>query len=151
AEGKVRFRTGSAVTGLLAGASQGGVPRVAGVRLEDGTEIHSDLVVAANGRRSGAPEWLEAIGARPGPERVDDTGIVYFSRFYRLLPGQDYPPRGGVIGGDLGYLKYGVFVGDNRTFSVTLASSTEDQELRKRLAEPEVFDHAAQQLVATAP
>ena len=50
-------------------------------------------------------------------EAADDTGIVYFSRFYRLLDGAVYPPRAGPIGGDLGYLKYGVFVGDNRTFS----------------------------------
>ena len=84
-------------------------------------------------------------------EEVDDTGIVYFSRFYRLLPGHDYPPRTGPIGGDLGYLKYGVFVGDNHTFSVTLATPTVDGELRKLLADPVVFDECARQLVATAP
>jgi hypothetical protein len=82
---------------------------------------------------------------------VEDTGIVYFSRFYRLLPDAEYPPRTGPIGGDLGYLKYGVFVGDNRTFSVTLATPTADDELRKRLADPVVFDECARQLVATAP
>ena len=62
-----------------------------------------------------------------------------------------YPPRAGPIGGDLGYLKYGVFVGDNNTFSVTLATPTNDVQLRKILADPDVFDECARQLVATAP
>jgi hypothetical protein len=48
-------------------------------------------------------------------------------------------------------VKYGVFVGDNRTFSITLATPTADDELRKALADPVVFDEAARQLVATAP
>ena len=65
------------------------------------------------------------------------------------MPGN--PPRTGPIGGDLGYLKYGVFVGDNRTFSVTLATPTADQELRKELTDPDTFDSCARQLVATAP
>jgi hypothetical protein len=82
---------------------------------------------------------------------MDDTGIVYLSRFYRLREGHGYPPRTGPIGGDLGYLKYGVFVGDNRSFSVTLATPTDDSELRKMLADPAVFDECARQLVATAP
>jgi 2-polyprenyl-6-methoxyphenol hydroxylase-like FAD-dependent oxidoreductase len=107
--------------------------------------------VVAAGRRSTLPDWLHDVGCAPIEEAVDDTGIVYFSRFYRLLDGATYPPRTGPIGGDLGYLKYGVFVGDNRTFSVTLATPTDDQELRKTLADRDVFDSCARQLVATAP
>ena len=147
AEGRVEFRTGVAVDGVLA-HDDGGIPRVTGVRLSDGTTVDSDLVVAAVGRRSVVPEWLAAIGAVDVPEEVDDTGIVYFSRFYRLRPGCEPPQRSGVIGGDLGYLKYGVFAGDNATFSVTLATPTDDDKLRKLLADPEVFDTAARQLVA---
>ncbi len=86
-------------------------PVVTGVRLDDGTELAADLVVAANGRRSAVAEWLADIGARPVTETVEDTGIVYASRFYRLLPDADLPPRTGPIGGDLGYVKYGTFVG----------------------------------------
>lgn len=149
AEGRVEFRTGNGVVGLLTDGSSGGIPVVTGVRLDDGTELAADLVVAAGGRRSSVPEWLSDIGAAAVREQSDDSGIVYFSRFYRLADGAQYPPRSGAIGGDLGYLKYGVFIGDNRTFSVTLASSTEDDEMRKRLADPAVFDAAASQLVAT--
>ena len=103
---------------------------VRGVRLDDGTELTADLVVIAAGRRSALSDWLVDIGCDPVQEEVDDTGIVYYSRFYRLRDGAEYPERTGPIGGDLGYLKYGVFVGDNGTFSVTLATPTDDDVLR---------------------
>ncbi|MBP8208538.1 MAG: FAD-dependent oxidoreductase, partial [Ilumatobacteraceae bacterium] len=84
AEGRVTFRTGVGVEGLLAQpAGPGAVPHVTGVRLADGTTISADLTVVAAGRRSALSEWLAAIGAAPVAEEVDDTGIVYFSRFYR--------------------------------------------------------------------
>lgn len=149
-EGRVSFHTGTGVAGLVAELRHG-LPHVTGVRLEDGTVLESDLVVAAAGRRSTVPDWLAEIGSRAIPEEVEDTGIVYFSRWYRLRDGEDYPPRSGPIGGDLGYLKYGVFVGDNRTFSLTLATPVDDDELRKLLADPEVFDEVGRHLVATAP
>ncbi len=149
ANGRVEFRTGVAVDGVI--AEPGEVPHVTGVRLTDGTELRADLVVVAAGRRSALADWLHEAGSAPIADHVDDTGIVYFSRFYRLADDATYPPRAGPIGGDLGYLKYGVFVGDNRTFSVTLATPTDDDELRKKLADPTVFDACARQLVATAP
>lgn len=148
-EGNVELRVGAAVTGLT--SEPGSPPRVTGVRLEDGSELPADLVVVAAGRRSALPEWLRDIGAGEMPEETEDTGIVYLSRFYRLREGTEYPPRAGTIGGDLGYVKYGVFVGDNRTFSVTLATPTDDDELRRRLADARTFDDAARSLVATAP
>ena len=136
AEGQVTFRTGVGVDGVVSMFASDGTVLVTGVRLADGTELTADLVIAANGRRSTVPEWITQAGGRAAPEEVEDTGIVYFSRFYRLRDGCEYPPRSGPIGGDLGYVKYGVFVGDNRTFSVTLASSTHDDVLRKMLADP---------------
>ena len=152
AEGRVEFRTGVAVNGVVADpVDAGGTPHITGVRLADGSQAASDLVVVAGGRRSALSDWLRAIGCDPVDEEADDTGIVYFSRFYRLAEGAGYPPRTGPIGGDLGYLKYGVFVGDNRTFSVTLATPTDDHELRRRLMHTETFDSCARQLVATAP
>ena len=129
----------------------GGPPVVTGVRLDDGTELSADLVVVAGGRRSALPDWLAALGCGPVAEEVEDTGIVYFSRFYRLIDGAEPPPRDGPIGADLGYLKYGVFLGDNRTVSITLATSVDDADLRRKLAHPEVFDRCARSLVATQP
>ncbi|MFZ9629955.1 MAG: NAD(P)/FAD-dependent oxidoreductase [Ilumatobacteraceae bacterium] len=159
-EGRVAVRTGVAVDGFAtapgphtvvgADGACATVPHVVGVRLADGGELRADLVVVAAGRRSASSDWLAAIGAGDVTEDVDDTGIVYFSRFYRLRSDSDYPPRSGPIGGDLGYLKYGVFVGDNRTFSVTLAAPSTDDDLRRVLADPVVFDACARQLTATA-
>jgi 2-polyprenyl-6-methoxyphenol hydroxylase-like FAD-dependent oxidoreductase len=150
-EGRVEFRTGVGVSGLLHAEHPSGLPLITGVQLEDGATIEADLTVVAGGRRSALPDWLNDIGVGPVPEFSEDTGIVYASRFYRLKSGHTYPPRLGPIGGDLGYIKYGVFVGDNDTFSITLAAPTDDSELRTRLADPVVFDEAARQLVATAP
>ena len=127
------------------------IPVVTGVRLDDGTELLADLVVAANGRRSAVAGWLTNVGARELTETVEDTGIVYASRFYRLRTKVELPPRSGPIGGDLGYIKYGTFVGDNRTFSITLAIPTVDDELRRRLSDPLAFDSAARLLPAAAP
>lgn len=150
AEGNVRVRVGVAVEGLRAEGDPT-MPTITGVRLSDGSILDTSALVVAGGRRSTFPDWLAEVGAPPVPEQVEDTGIVYFSRFYRLNDGAEYPPRSGPIGGDLGYVKYGVFVGDNRTFSVTLATPTGDEELRRRLADPTTFDAAARHLVATAP
>jgi 2-polyprenyl-6-methoxyphenol hydroxylase-like FAD-dependent oxidoreductase len=137
------------VTGLLADGAR--PPHVTGVRLDDNSTLDSDLVVVAVGRRSALPDWLAELDAAPPDDVVDDTGIVYFSRFYRLREGASPPPRSGPIASDLGYLKYGIFVGDNRTFSLTLAIPTDDQDLRRLLSDPHRFDLAGRQLVATAP
>ncbi len=82
---------------------------------------------------------------------MEDTGIIYLSRFYRLHDDAELPPADGPIGGDLGYLKYAVFQGDNRTLSVTFALDSDDRELRTRLVEPTDFDRAARSLPATRP
>lgn len=141
----VEFRHGVGVTGLVGDA---GVVR--GVECSDGTVVDADLVVHAGGRRSRVPELLAPLGVEV-VETTEDTGIVYYSRFYELCEGRDYPVQSGPIGGDLGYLKFGVFLGDNRTFSITLAALARDDELRASLVDPEVFTRAAAQLPATAP
>jgi len=151
AEPNVTFLTGNAVTGFLADEKDNAIPLVRGVRLNDDSVVESDLVVVATGRRSAAPEWFAEIGAATVVETTEDTGIIYASRFYRLRPGADAPPRSGPIGGDLGYVKYGTFPGDNQTFSVTLAVPSDDSEMRKRLSDADVFDAAARLLPATAP
>ena len=151
----VRLLDGVTVDGFTTAATAPvEAPRVTGVVVDraDGSSEHlaADVVVAAVGRRSGVPRWLGAIGVEP-PSTEEDTGIVYLSRFYRLLPDAEPPASTGPIGGDLGYLKYAVFQGDNRTFSVTFATATGDDALRSRLLDPEGFDLAAASLPTTAP
>lgn len=123
---------------------------VSGVELADGSVVDADVVVDAGGRRADVPGLLARIGVQID-ESADDTGIIYLSRFFRLRNGADLPPRSGVIGGDVGYLKYGVFPGDNRTFSITFAVGTHDTELRKLLIDPDAFLDAAATFDATAP
>jgi 2-polyprenyl-6-methoxyphenol hydroxylase-like FAD-dependent oxidoreductase len=141
----VTIRTGEGVAGLL--VTDG---RVTGVRTEAGEEIAADLVVAANGRRSEYPRWVREAGLGDIDEVVEDTGIVYWSRFYRLLPGAVEPKQEGPIGGDLGYMKFAVFPGDNGTFSVTLATGNDDDVFRS-LGKEETFDAVTKLLVPTAP
>ena len=71
-------------------------------------------------RRSQAPEWCKAIGIDIA-EEVEDTGIVYYSRFFRVNEDQELPFSDRLIAGDLGYLKYGVFGVTIERFSITLA------------------------------
>jgi 2-polyprenyl-6-methoxyphenol hydroxylase-like FAD-dependent oxidoreductase len=144
---RVALHDGVTVTGITA-ASDTAVPRISGVRSSSGL-VPADLVLDASGRRSALPRLLAELAADlPGEEQ--DTGIIYLSRFYRLLPGATQPDRQALIGGDLGYLKYGVFRGDNRTFSVTLAVGTDDAELRSVL-NAERFDTATRLVPAIAP
>jgi len=141
---QVRLLDGVAVDGLT-----GSRNLVTGVRTDAGT-FDADIVVAANGRRGDVPAWLAEIGAAC-PEVEEDTGIIYFSRFYRLRDGAETPSQIGPIGGDLGYLKYATFPGDNRTFSVTFATPVDDGELRAMLLDAATFERAGATLVATKP
>ena len=110
--------------------------------------LEADLVVAATGRRSPIPRWLAELGVEL-ETREEDTGIVYLSRFYKVRDGASPPEDSGPVGGDLGYLKYAVFKGDNHTFSVTFAVRTHDDELRGALLDPDTFERAARALPAT--
>jgi len=137
------------VTGLVAGDVAGGIPHVAGVALAGGAVLPADLVVDAGGRRSALPRWLTDIGADPVPESEEDTGIVYSSRFYRVEGGYDAAAHGLVVG-DLGYLKYAVFPGDNGTLSITYGVHADDADVR-RLLRPGPFTALAAELPATRP
>ena len=141
----VDFRDGVIVDGVL--VEDG---RVVGVRTKDGEEIRADVTVAANGRRSEFPRWVREAGLGEIEEVTEDTGIVYWSRFYKLLPGATEPKQEGPIGGDLGYMKFAVFPGDNGTFSVTLATNNDDDVFRG-LGKEELFDEVVKHLVPTAP
>ena len=141
----VRLLDGVKVSGLL------GTPeRITGVRAGEG-EIPAERVVDAAGRRSPLASWLSDIGAAAPEQETVECGIVYLSRFYRLRDGHEAPPQEGPVGGDLGYLKYAVFLGDNRTFSVTFGTATNENDMRPRLLKPALFDAAAVNLPATAP
>jgi 2-polyprenyl-6-methoxyphenol hydroxylase-like FAD-dependent oxidoreductase len=135
------FRDGSTVRGieLARDGAPGAPPRVAALGIaRDGAapaSLAADLFVDASGRRSRAPAWLAEAGLVPPDEARSPCGIFYCSRFYRLRPGVAAPTQETTIGADLGYLKYAIFHGDSRIFSVTLAADPEDRAMRAVLRE----------------
>ena len=129
----------------------GSPPTVTGVVLEDGTELTADLVVDAAGRTSSASEHLAVAGVAI-PETKEPCGVIYFTRHYRLLPGAQEPVRGSAgATGDLGYLKFGVFPGDNGCFSITLCAPEVEEEMRKAIVDPDTFDAICRLLPGVEP
>ncbi len=152
--GRVDFLHGVEVLGLEArpGDEAGAPPVVEGVRLRDADGervVHADFVVDATGRRSKLRHWLADIGAGEMRVESEPCGIFYSSRFYRLRDGVDFPSVEAAVGADVGYMKYGIFPGDDRIFSVTLAASPDDPVLRSVLRLP-FFDEAASAFPAVA-
>jgi 2-polyprenyl-6-methoxyphenol hydroxylase-like FAD-dependent oxidoreductase len=148
----VTIRSGVFVKALT--LAEGPVPTVTGVVIEDAGGQHAlacDLVVDAAGRTSGAVEQLREAGAAI-PEESEDCGILYFTRHYRLNPGVAEPERGKEpLTGDLEYLKFGVFPGDNGCFSITLCVPEIEEELRKKIIDPATFDAACSALPGLTP
>jgi 2-polyprenyl-6-methoxyphenol hydroxylase-like FAD-dependent oxidoreductase len=148
----VTIRSGAFVKELL--VTPGAVPAVTGVVVEDAQgrhELTADLVADAAGRTSGSIEQLREAGATI-PEESEDCGILYFTRHYRLNPGLSEPERGDApVTGDLEYLKFGVFPGDNGCFSITLCVPEVEEELRKKIVDPATFDACCASLPGLAP
>lgn len=127
----VTISSGVLVNGLVVDRRDGDVV-VGGVRTSLGT-IEADLVVDASGRTSKMRSWLQAAGADLPERREQDCGIVYFSRHFRFRPGVDPPGGPYILGGprgDLGYLAYAVFLGDERTFCVVLMIPAGDEDFK---------------------
>jgi 2-polyprenyl-6-methoxyphenol hydroxylase-like FAD-dependent oxidoreductase len=133
-EPRVTVRRGVQAAGLITGApALAGTPHVVGVRTDDGEEIRADVVIDAMGRRSRAPAWLAAIGARPPYEEQADCGFTYYTRYFR---GESEPQRVGPVFMPLGTIAILTLPGDNRTWSITLLTSSVDTPLRN-LRQPE--------------
>ena len=122
-----------------------------GLRLESGETVGADLVIDAGGKASDAIDALADAGISI-PQEDEPCAILYYTRFYRLRPGQT-EPRAGSVGatGDLGYLKFGVFRADAGTFSVTLAAPEVEETLRAAIVRPEVYERICQLLPGVAP
>jgi 2-polyprenyl-6-methoxyphenol hydroxylase-like FAD-dependent oxidoreductase len=138
----VSFVTDAGVRGLIT-RREGAALVVEGLQVErDGVleALRADVTIDASGRNTLFPDWLRAEGVAV-TEEESPAGILYFTRHYRLRDGAEEPPRDGPPGaGDLGYIKYGVFVADNRHFSITLATPEIETELRTAIINPAVFD-----------
>jgi 2-polyprenyl-6-methoxyphenol hydroxylase-like FAD-dependent oxidoreductase len=149
----VRFITDAGVRELKLDTS-GATPKVTGLVIEregaPSEEMTADFVVDASGRNTVLIDWLKEHGT-PITEESHPAGILYFTRHYRLRPGQEEPPRDNVPGaGDLGYIKYGVFAGDNRHFSITICVPEIESQLRVVAMKPETFDDICSQMPGAA-
>ena len=132
----VVIRRGVRVTELAGGPSViPGIPHVAGVRTSAGDEQHADLVIDAMGRRSRGLELLTALGARPPYVEAEDSGFVYYTRYFT---GPSRPPLFGPPLLPIGTISLLTLDGDNDTWSVTVFSSTRDAPL-KALRDAECF------------
>jgi 2-polyprenyl-6-methoxyphenol hydroxylase-like FAD-dependent oxidoreductase len=146
----IELREGVTVARLEGTSVDGARPAVTGVRLEDGTRVPAALVVDASGRRSRAPEWLAGLGAPPPRERTVETGIFYYTRFYRLRRARAPGGTTGLVAGDLGWVKLAVFPGDADTFSITVGTPVDEPRF-KSLAEPSRFERFLRTFPAIAP
>lgn len=135
----VKIRSNFLVRKLITEKAADGVIEVRGVSSDEG-ELRADVVIDASGKIGTTIEQLAAEGARM-KEESETAGILYFTRHYRFKPGKSEPPRLGnpPSGGDLGYIKFGIFPGDNGNFSVTMATPEIEYELRKAIMNPDLF------------
>lgn len=148
AEAGVTWRGGATVDGLVADGTD-----VTGVRLADGETVSADLVVVSGGRHSPVMSWLAELGGDVAPTEAEtDAGIVYLSRFYRLADGHEMPllTKDGA-GGDLGYVAFAGFYGDNGTFSITFGVPTNDREVLAALRDERAWEAAIRTLAPLAP
>jgi 2-polyprenyl-6-methoxyphenol hydroxylase-like FAD-dependent oxidoreductase len=146
----VTLRSGVFVDGLVTEGEAAASLMVRGLRLQGEAPVLADTVIDAGGRVSPAIDWLAEAGVR-APEESESCAILYFTRFYRLLPGQAEPPRGRIAAtGDLGYLKFAIFPADNNTFSVTLAVPEVEETLRAAVVRPEIFETICRELPGLA-
>ncbi len=140
--------------GLELAKTAEGPRRIGAVIAERGgkTErLTADITVDASGRNSPFPDWLAAAGIDVPVEEAS-SGILYYTRHYRLRPGQAEPPRGNVPNaGDLGYIRYCIFPADNGNFSITAALPEIESELRGRIIDVDFFDRVCRALPAVAP
>lgn len=137
-ESLVEIVTGRIEDVIVAGGSVAGLSTSAG-------EVRAPLVVDAMGRTSRARRWLDV------PEESHEVGIVYYSRYFQLHQGLDFPPCANPFGPrvDLGYALVASFIGDNSTFAVALMVPAWDRELKAALREPDRFVAACAALPQT--
>jgi 2-polyprenyl-6-methoxyphenol hydroxylase-like FAD-dependent oxidoreductase len=122
----VEVRRGVAAESLLT-RNGGDVPHVTGVRVTGGEDMRAELVIDARGRRSQLPEWLRAAGAAaPVHEEAEDSGFLYYTRFFRGTPPVPRAP----FNTPLGTFSLLTLPGDNGTWSVTVYTAAGDPPMK---------------------
>ena len=117
-----------------------------------GAELTADIVVDASGRTTKFPRWLADAGVTVEEEN-EDAEIVYYTRHYKLKPGVAEPPRGGKdrSAGDLGYIKFGVFPGDNGNFALIVCVHNSETQIREAIKDDDTFDAICRSIPGLLP
>ena len=146
----ITINSGQVVTGLVADAADGQPVNVRGVQLGD-EEALFDVVIDASGRTTKFPAWLKDLGADIAVED-EDAELVYYTRHYKLNPGMEEPdPNSGKRqAGDLGYVKYGIFPGDNGHFATIMCAHPDEVMLRKAFNDEDAFHEMLMAIPGTA-
>jgi 2-polyprenyl-6-methoxyphenol hydroxylase-like FAD-dependent oxidoreductase len=113
--------TSATVTGLIL---EGENPpfTVCGVRTGTGVEqqeIRADIVIDGSGRSSRIPRYLSAAEI-VCPEETYESPSAYYTRLYRLRPGQKQPELGGMPANLFGDFAIATFPADHGYFTVSL-------------------------------
>jgi 2-polyprenyl-6-methoxyphenol hydroxylase-like FAD-dependent oxidoreductase len=107
-----------------------GLPHASGVRLDTGETITADLVVDAMGRRSRLPRWLDDAGVAPIEEEAEDSGFIYYGRYFRSADGST-PPLYTPPLCPLGSFSILSLPADNGTWAVGFVTATGDKPLKE--------------------
>ena len=128
-EPAIELRAGVRVTGILSDENR--ASRALGVAVDGGEVVPGEIVIDALGRYRCPAGWPRAAAD------TRDSGAIYYCRYFELARGVEYldtpilNPRG-----DLGYMGFNTFRGDNRTFAVIVLAPSADHQLRLLRKEP---------------
>ena len=129
-EPRVTLRRGVEAVGLTTRLLDG-IPHVTGVRTSSGEELQADLVVDATGRSSRLPRLLRDAGAAPLYEEAEDSGFIYYTRYFRSVDGSRPEPRTPRLLTAVGSFSILTLPSDRDTWSVTLFISSGDGPLKR--------------------
>ena len=115
-----------------------GALHVTGVRTDAGELLAADLVVDAMGRRSRLPAMVREAGGPEVAEEAEDSGFVYYTRFFRSN-GAGRPRPRAPLNTPFESISVLTLPGDSSTWSVTLYGAAGDPPL-KRLRHPGVWN-----------
>jgi 2-polyprenyl-6-methoxyphenol hydroxylase-like FAD-dependent oxidoreductase len=130
-EPKLDVRRGVEVAGLETRTRGNGVPQVCGVRTRAGEHVSASLVVDATGRSSRLPAWLRDVGVQAIHEEAEDSGFLYYTRFFRSRDGSSPEPHTPGLLTPLGSFSILTLPSDRDTWCVTLFASSGDRLLKR--------------------
>jgi 2-polyprenyl-6-methoxyphenol hydroxylase-like FAD-dependent oxidoreductase len=129
-EPRVTVRRGVEVTALDLHQVDG-TSHLTGVRTSSGEALKADLTVDAMGRGSRLPRLLRDAGAARLHQEAEDSGFIYYTRFFRSADGACPEPRTPALVTPLGSISILTLPSDCDTWSVTFFISSGDQPLKR--------------------